>query len=245
MSILANQFQRVMFMEAVIDEGGNYFRLKPAGYAAIIAVMLAVLLLGSLIGGSVKEARAGRKLRIGAKQLVFSAMAIALAYVCSFIKLFEMPMGGSVTLLSMLFICLVGYWYGLGAGLMTAIAYGCLQLMTDPYIISIPQLLTDYILAFGALGLSGLWARKKHGLILGYLTGVAGRLLFCFLSGVIFFSTYAADYSMAASVYSLVYNGAYLGAEALLTVVVAVLPPVSGALARVKRMATSETDGNG
>ena len=50
--------------------------------------------------------------KITTKQLVFSSAAIALAMVTSMIKLFELPMGGSVTLLSMLFITLVGYWYG-------------------------------------------------------------------------------------------------------------------------------------
>ena len=57
-----------------------------------------------------------RKKKMNARQLVFSAMAITLATVTSMIKLFDMPMGGSVTLLSMLFIVLVGYWYGLGGG---------------------------------------------------------------------------------------------------------------------------------
>ena len=81
-------------------------------------------------------------------------MAIAAAFVTSDIKLFHLPFGGSITLFSMLFLVLIGYWYGLRAGLMTAIAYGFLQLVSDPYIISIPQMLVDYIFAFGALGLS-------------------------------------------------------------------------------------------
>lgn len=224
-----------IFAEEVRDaEWGNYFDLKPAGYAAIVVVMLAVLLLGSLISGQTEK---GKARKINPRQLVFSAMAMALAYVTSFIKIIDMPMGGSVTLLSMLFISLAGYWYGLRAGLLAAIAYGCLQLVTGPYIISLPQMLTDYLLAFGALGLSGLFAEKKHGLIWGYLTGVTGRFFFTFLSGMIFFGSYADDYHMAAPVYSFLYNGAYLGLEALITVAVIALPPVGNALARVKRMA--------
>jgi thiamine transporter ThiT len=78
----------------------------------------------------------------------------------------------------MLFIVLIGWFYGLGSGLACAIAYGLLQLLIDPYILSLPQLLTDYILAFGALGLSGIFADKKHGLVKGYITGVLGRLFF-------------------------------------------------------------------
>ena len=96
--------------------------------------------------------------------------AIALAVVASMIKLpIRMPMGGSATFLSMLFICLIGYWYGTKIGVITALAYGALQLIIDPFIISIPQMLVDYIFAFGALGLSGVFHNAKHGLIKGYL----------------------------------------------------------------------------
>ena len=146
-------------------------------------------------------------------------------------------MGGSVTLLSMLFICLIGYWYGLRAGLMTALAYGLMQLIADPYIISLPQMLVDYIFAFGALGLSGLFSGKKNGLIKGYLAGVLGRYFFAFLSGMIFFGTYAADYNMTAPVYSLLYNGAYLVSEAALTLVILALPPVKKVMGQLKIMA--------
>lgn len=171
------------------------------------------------------------------KRLVFSAVAIALAMITSMIKLFDLPMGGSVTLCSMLFICVIGYWYGLSGGLMAAVAYGILQMVVDPYIISIPQMLTDYIFAFGALGLSGLFWDKKNGLIWGYLLGVMGRFVFAFFSGMIFFGSYAASYNMAAPVYSFVYNGAYIGAEALITVILLMLPPVAKGLAKVKAMA--------
>jgi len=216
--------------EIIDEEWGNYFALTGAGYAALIIIMLAILLLACMIGNSGKK-------KFNTKQLVFSAMAMALAMITSMIKLFELPMGGSVTLCSMLFICLVGYLYGISGGLMAAISYGFLQLIVDPYIISIPQMLTDYIFAFGALGLSGLFARKKHGLVLGYLAGVLGRFFFAFLSGMIFFGSYASSYNMAAPVYSFVYNGAYIGAEAAITVILLMLPPVSKGLARVKQMA--------
>ena len=146
-------------------------------------------------------------------------------------------MGGSVTLFSMLFICLIGYWYGIGTGLTAAVAYGFLQLIVDPYIISVPQMLVDYIFAFGALGLSGLFSKSKYGLIKGYIVGVLGRYFFAFLSGLIFFGSYAADYGMAAPVYSLVYNGAYLGLEALFTLILLFIPPVNSALKRIKEMA--------
>lgn len=174
-------------------------------------------------------------LSVKTKQLVFSAVAVALAMITSMIKIIDMPMGGSVTLFSMLFICLIGYWYGPTAGIVTGIAYGLLQFIIDPYMLSIPQVLIDYPLAFGALGLSGLFHNKKFGLQIGYLVGVLGRFVFAILSGVIFFADYAPE-GMNPFVYSFLYNGAYLGAEALVTVIILSLPPVTKALANVKSM---------
>lgn len=217
-----------MSIFATLSSDGSY-ALTTAGYTALIIVLIALLLVGAAIFGTKKK--------MSTKQLVFSAMAIALATVTSMIKLFEMPMGGSVTLFSMLFIVLIGYWYGLGAGLTTAIAYGVLQLILDPYILSFPQMLTDYILAFGALGLAGIFANSKHGLIKGYIVAVLGRYFFAFLSGWIFFGMYAPDNFPNAVVYSLAYNGAYLAAEGVITLIVIALPPVAKALATVKKQA--------
>lgn len=223
------------FAKEIIDEEwGNYFELTGAGYGALIAVMLLILLGACFISGR-KDGQAAGK-HFSTRQLVFSAMGIALATVTSMIKIADMPMGGSITFFSMLFICLIGYWYGLKGGLMTAVAYGFLQLIIDPYIISIPQMLTDYIFAFGALGLSGLFSKSKYGLIKGYWAGVTGRYFFSFLSGMIFFGSYASEYHMSAPIYSLTYNGIYLGLEALITVVLIAIPPVNKGLARVKEM---------
>ena len=222
----------IFFVTPYVDEyGDTTYNLTAAGYTGLIILFIALLLLGAAIFGNKKK--------MSTKQLVFSAMAIALATVTSMIKLFEMPMGGSVTLFSMLFIVLIGYWYGLGGGLTVAIAYGVLQLLLDPYILSFPQMLVDYILAFGALGLAGIFHNSKHGLIKGYIVAVLGRYFFAFLSGWIFFGMYAPDNFPNAVVYSLAYNGSYLGAEALITLIVIAIPPVAKALQTVKNQAIS------
>lgn len=167
------------------------------------------------------------------KKLVFSAMGIALAMVTSYIKVWEMPMGGSVTLLSMLFICLIGYWFGPKYGLTAGIAYGLLQFIIEPYMVSIPQVLLDYPLAFGALGLSGFFHNKKYGLQLGYIAGVLGRFICSTLSGVIFFASYAPE-GMNPWVYSTIYQGSYLGAEGIITLVIISIPPITKALNMLK-----------
>ena len=167
------------------------------------------------------------------KKLVYSALGIALALVTSYIKLWSMPMGGSVTLLSMLFVCLIGYWFGLKYGLITGIAFGLLQFIIEPYMLSIPQVILDYPFAFGALGLSGFFCNKKFGLQIGYVLGVVGRFVCSTLSGVIFFADYAPD-GMNPWVYSIAYQGSYLGVEMVLTLIIISIPPVANALSLVK-----------
>ena len=172
------------------------------------------------------------------KKLVYSALGVALALVTSYIKLWDMPMGGSVTLLSMLFVCLIGYWFGPKYGLITGAAFGLLQFILNPYMVSIPQVLLDYPLAFGALGLSGFFCNKKYGLQIGYVVGVLGRFVFSTLSGVVFFASYAPE-GMNPWVYSSLYQGTYLGAEGILTLILISLPPVTRALNTIKRQAVA------
>ena len=113
---------------------------------------------------------------------------------------------------------------------------GILQLLIDPYVLYPMQLVVDYILAFGALGLSGLFVNAKNGLIKGYLAGVVGRYVFAVISGWIFFGAYAWE-GWDPLPYSLAYNAIYIFAEAAITVAILCIPPVKDALARVKKMA--------
>lgn len=220
-----------MSLFATLTEDGSY-ALTGAGYGLLIVIMIAFLLIACYITKLDQKTA-------GTRRLVFSAMAMALAYVTSFIKLFALPMGGSITLFSMFFITLIGYWYGLSSGLLAAFAYGILQLVVDPYIISVPQMFCDYIFAFGALGLSGVFYNKKHGLVLGYLLGIAGRFFFSFLSGVIFFGMYAPE-GWNPAIYSAAYNGSYIAAEGIVTIIIISIPAVAKALEKVKALARQQ-----
>ena len=202
--------------------------LTTAGYVLTAVAVFALLILISTL--------AGKKKTVNAKQLAFAAGALALAIVTSYIKLFHLPMGGSVTLFSMFFVTLIGYWYGPAVGLMAGVAYGLLQMILDPYIVSIPQMLIDYPFAFGALGLAGFFSEKKNGMIIGYIVSVLGRFVFSVLSGVIFFGMYAPE-GMSPFVYSVTYNGSYLAAEAAITLILLCVPAVRKALATVKTQA--------
>ncbi len=217
-------------MSLFVSEVEGELLLTTAGKVAT-AVILAAL----LIGAAAIAARSGKKKSMGTKQLVFCAMAIALAMVTSMIKLFSFPTGGSLTLCSMLFICLIGYFYGPAAGILTGVAYGVLQFLVEPYILSPFQVLVDYPLAFGGLGLAGFFCNAKNGLVKGYIAGVLGRYVFAVISGWIFFGEYAWE-GWGALPYSLAYNAVYIFAEAAITVIILLIPAVHKALDQVKTM---------
>ena len=178
--------------------------------------------------------------KITTKQLVFSAMAIALATViATVIKLPSLPNGGSVTLFSMLVVTMVGYWYGPVVGILAATGFGILQFITGPYVVHPIQVVIDYPLAFGALGLSGFFCGKKNGLLKGYVAGVVGRFFFASLSGIIFYTVYVESFreNMVAIWAGLVYNMTYILPEAVITVILISIPAVKDALAKIKQMA--------
>lgn len=205
------------------------YLLTPAGYIALVVIMLLVLAGVFFFNKSSKS-------QLKTKQLVFSALAMGLGMVTSYLKIADLPFGGSITLFSMFFICFVGYLYGTRVGLTTAVAYGILQLIIDPYIYAPVQILLDYPLAFGALGLSGIFSGKKHGLVIGYIVGVIGRYLFHVLSGYIFFASYAPE-GMNPLLYTLGYNATYIVPELIATIIILCIPAVSKGLLQVKKIA--------
>ncbi len=173
------------------------------------------------------------------KELVYCAAAIALAFLTSYIRVMKMPWGGSVTLCSMLFICLIGYWYGVKTGLMAGFAYGILQFLQEPYVLSAFQVCCDYVFAFAALGLAGLFMNSKNGLIKGYLLGAFMRGVFHAVGGYLYWMEYMPDNfpKSLTAVYPILYNYAYIGLEALITVAILFIPAMKRAMEQVKRSA--------
>jgi thiamine transporter len=211
--------------------------LKTPGYVALILLMALLLILAVSLSQKMEKKKS---VRFSTKELVFCAMSIALATVTSMIKLYKLPTGGSVTLLSMFFICFVGYMYGPAAGILTGFAHGILQLLIDPYILFPMQVLVDYPLAFGALGISGFFWKSKRGLEKGYIAGILGRFVFAVLSGWLFFGEYAWE-GWSPLPYSLAYNASYIFPEAFITLVLIIaVKPLRNGLDYVKRMALNE-----
>ena len=219
-----------MFDFLVNAEGG----LTTAGYAVCIVIGVALFIAALIFAGRVSE-----KKRMGTKQLVFCAMAMALAFITSYIKIFNMPWGGSVTLCSMLFIVLVGNWYGPKTGVLVGLVYGILQFIQEPYVLSFFQVCCDYVLAFAALGVAGFFAKSKNGLIKGYIAAVIARGAFHALGGYLYWMDYMPENFPRAlsSVYPILYNYSFLLAEGLITVIIICIPAVAKGLNRVKRIA--------
>ena len=219
-------------MSITTPEGG----LTTLGYGLFIAAAILLVIAASFL---YSKKSSGKKL--STKQLVFCAMAMALAFITSYLKVFALPYGGSVTLFSMLFICLSGYWYGPGPGIMTGLAYGILQFLQEPYVLSFFQVCCDYILAFAGLGLSGLFYKSKNGLVKGYILGILVRGAFHSLGGYLYWMDYMPENfpQSLTALYPIIYNYSYILAEGIITVIVISLPPVAKALAQVKRSAVS------
>lgn len=242
-------------MSIFLNSEDGYFSLTTAGTIAV-CVLIAVLLVLTAVWklNPAKEAaddaaalsdsaKAVGKSGFSAKQLVFCAAALALGFATSYIRVFSMPFGGSVTLCSMLFVVLIGYWYGPKIGLTAGFAYGLLEFVQDggSYILSPLQACMDYIFAFAALGLSGVFYQKKNGLLKGYLLAILVRGLFHTIGGYLYWMDYMPESFPKAlsAVYPIVYNYSYILAEGILTIIVISLPPVKKALAKVKGMALS------
>lgn len=174
-----------------------------------------------------------RKRVFTTRSLTISAASIAMAVALSFIPLFTMPQGGAVHPCSMLFVALPGYFFGPIPGFIAAVAYGAMDFILKPVFTHPVQLLLDYIMGFGILGVTGFFASRKSGLLSGYILGVVGRYICSTISGVVFFYMYAGDQNVW--IYSLGYNATYIGPEAAITIILLAIPTVADAIDRVKR----------
>lgn len=158
------------------------------------------------------------------RTLVYGALAIALSFVLSYIKIYDAPFGGSVTLCGMLPLCLYACAFGPKYGFLAALGYGVLQIVQGAYVVHPVQFVLDYLLAFTVLGLASLFPRRYA--VGTFVSGLA-RMLCSIVSGGVFFASYAAEAGFTnAWVYSVVYNATTIGIETVLCTVVAALPPV-------------------
>lgn len=152
--------------------------------------------------------------RAPAQLVAEGGVAAALSLALSYLNLFRMPQGGSVSLEMVPLFIYAARW-GLWPGVLAGVASGLLQAMAGGYVVHWAQGLLDYPVAFGVLGVAGAFASAEVGVIAGSLLRLAAH----WLSGVVFFAEYAPE-GQSATLYSLVYNATYLVPEALISLVV-------------------------
>lgn len=146
-------------------------------------------------------------------------MIVALATVLSYIKILHLPQGGSITAGSMVPLLWFSLRRGPKIGVFACLIYGLVQLMLEPYIYHPVQVLLDYPLAFGVIGLAGLFKGRP---LIGIVVGIAGRFVAHFLSGIIFFAEYAPP-GIHPAMYSAIYNGSYLLGELVVSAILTYL----------------------
>ena len=160
-------------------------------------------------------------------RLVTSAILLALAMVLSMIKVYKLPLGGSVTLLSMLPVCMISLKYGVKWGFFCSFLYAFIQLGTDLGEVMawgmdvrmwIGCIVFDYMLAYGILGLSGIFRKRKTPVMLtGVGIAVTIRFISHYISGAIFFDIWMPEQFDNPYLYSLLYNGSYMLPELIFT----------------------------
>ena len=171
------------------------------------------------------------------EKLAMTAIMIALAFVLSYVQIWKMPFGGSVTLFSMLPIFFISIKYGIGWGLGASFIYAWLQIIQGEVFgwgltptMLIGSLMLDYIVAFTVLGLAGLFRKKgTAGIIIGSVSVCILRFLSHLISGVVLWANYEKFVAFGREwvnhpwLYSLCYNGAYMLPETVFTVVGVIL----------------------
>lgn len=145
------------------------------------------------------------------------AVSVSMAVICSFIKVWEMPQGGSVAL-TMIPILLVSFRCGAFAGIMSGGLYGVISLMIAGVIYHPMSILLDYVLAFGVLGIAGFFKKSVFGITVGTVLGVAARFFSSTVSGAILFASYAPA-GQNPWIYSMGYQATYLIPELILALV--------------------------
>lgn len=147
--------------------------------------------------------------------IVEGAIMVALAQVLGYLKLWQMPNGGSVTFV-MLPIFVYCVRWGFGRGILAAFALAVLQFLLDGGLaLGWQSIIGDYLLAYTALGLAGLFSKRKFGFFWGTLVGSLARFVVAWVVGATIWAEYMPDSFFGMTmvspwIYSLLYNGSYI-----------------------------------
>lgn len=168
-----------------------------------------------------------RRIHFTTSMLINVALMLALTIVLHQLRIFHMPQGGSVTLGAMVPLLFLTYRYGAGIGCLAGFLYGMINLMQDAFIVHPLQVLFDYPLPYMALAIA---AAVPGRIYLGAALAFTMRFLCHYISGVVFFGSYAPP-DTSPYLYSLVFNATYLVPEAVICLLLLRILPVPRLLA--------------
>lgn len=198
------------------------FDVEPRAWIAL-GIIIVLSILGLIYLSRKKEQISSTA---HTKKIVYGGICISISFVLSYIRIFHLPQGGSVTLASMFPLVLYSMIFGPVAGIVAGIAYGILQLIQDMYVVNIAQFLLDYPLAFGCIGIAGIAPKAIKNIQLRTFSAVTiallGRGAMHVISGWLFFADYAPE-GMNTFIYSLGYNGTVILGELVITLVLAMI----------------------
>lgn len=171
-----------------------------------------------------------KSLKLNSKLIARIGLSIALSFILDMVKIYTLPNGGgSISLGSMIPLMIISFIYGPSIGLFTGFLFGLFKLILDPYILNPIQVIFDYPLPFMAVGFSGFFKNKYLGATIGMLLRFASH----FISGVVFFGSYAPK-GISPIIYSLTINGLATGGELLICLVLLSFLPIEKLIKSLK-----------
>jgi len=169
-----------------------------------------------------------KKRNLSLRALTEGAIMLALAQVLGYIKLFQLPQGGSISLVMLPIFVYCTRW-GFGPGMLASITFSVLQLLLDgAYAWGWQSIIGDYILAYSLLGLAGLFSRQKNGFFIGAVVGAFARFLSHYVTGATVWAEYMPEnfFGMTMTspwLYSALYNGSFIAIDTALALIVGAL----------------------
>lgn len=171
-----------------------------------------------------------KKIKLNTPMIAHIGIMLALTIILHTFRLYHMPQGGSVTLGGMIPLLLITFRYGPAVGYLAGFVYGLINLILDPFILHPVQVLFDYPLPYMALGLAGYF---KERILLGAIIGACGRFICHFISGAVFFASYAPP-GTSPYWYSLVFNATYLVPELIICLLILRVLPLKRILLQMR-----------
>lgn len=187
---------------------------SPTALMALLGVLILILAILKF-----------RKVKLTTKMITSVGIAIAVATVLQFITIMKLPQSGSVTAGSMVPIILIALFYGPEVGFIAGFLFGIINFIVSPFALHPVQVLFDYPLPFMAIGIVGYFRNYNiKGILAGVVLAMFTRFACHFISGVVFFGSYAPE-GTSVYLYSFLYNGSYMGVETIIScIVIAILP---------------------